>query len=222
MKNETCGLGWPANAPGPATVEARLEFADPSHGARAALEAFVEARFAAAFGARIRRHYPLLAGVLTTSGTPLAVAGLRFAEDEPLFLERYLESPVEQAVARAYDTPVCREHIVEIGSLAASTPAAALELFAGLSAWLAGRRARTFAVATARPELAKLLRRSGFGVRTLGAADPARLGAEAEDWGGYYDRGPQVLAGEIGASAVLPQLRRDLGARLAARQGRTR
>lgn len=218
MTVNTRGPGRPATAPGSATLEARLEFAGATHPARPALERFVEARFDAAYGARIRRHYPLLAGVLGADGAPAAVAGVRFAEDGPLFLERYLDGPVEQAVAAAFDQPVCRERIVEIGSLAADAPTASLELFTGLAHWLATGRHRRFAVATARPELQRLLDRAGFGVRSLAAAEPERLGDEAADWGAYYSRAPQVLAGEIGVSQVLPQLRRDLRNRLLARR----
>lgn len=220
MTDTTRRPGRPANAPEPARLAARLEIAGLAHPARAALERFVEARFDAAYGARIRRHYPLLAGVFGADGAPMAAAGVRFAEDEPLFLERYLDGPVEQAVAAAFDQPVCRERIVEIGSLASDAPGASLELFTGLAHWLASGRHRRFAVATARPELQRLLDRAGFGVRSLTVAMPERLGDEAADWGAYYDRAPSVLAGEIGVSQTLPQLRRDLHERLSARRRR--
>lgn len=147
----------------------------------------------------------------------MAAAGVRFAEDQSLFLERYLDVPADQAVAEAFGRPVARDSIVEIGSLASDSPAASLQLFSALASWLASVRGCRFAVATARPELQKLLTRAGFGLVPLADADPARLGDGAQDWGSYYDRAPQVVAGEIGMSAALPLLRDRLRARTMAR-----
>lgn len=193
---------------------------DQTHPARAAAEALVEERFRAAYGASIRRHYRVIAGLMSPDGQPNAVAGVRLAEEEPLFLERYLDDPVEQALARAFGRPVVREQVVEIGGFAADGAEPALALFTGLSAWLAGAGERRFAVATARPELQRLLGRAGFGLRTLGEADPARLGDEAAEWGSYYDAAPMVFAGEIGVSTVLPDLCHRLRTKALARQVR--
>lgn len=184
-----------------------------NHPLRARFEAFIEAQFEAAYGARLAGHFPLIAGLATRNGPVLAAAGVRFAEDDPLFLEQYLDEPVEQAIAAAFGRPVARDSVVEIGSLASSDPAASLQLFTALVAWLSGVCGRRFAVATVRPELARMLGRSGFGLRPVAEADPERLGAAANDWGRYYDRTPQVYAGEIGVPSALPLLRQRLAAR---------
>lgn len=196
---------------------ARLTVVDVDHPMRRALEAFAEARFAAAYGARVSSHYPRLAALRDPGGAILAVAGVRFAEDGPLFLESYLDHPVEQAVADGFGRPVARDQIVEIGSLASDAPAASLDLFNGLAAWLASDCGRRFAVAVARPDLQRLLGRAGFGLRALGKADPGRLGEAARDWGAYYERGPQVFAGEIGESPALAMMRRRLRSKCLAR-----
>lgn len=206
----------PSVAP-PPQARAQMVVAGPSHPQRLDFERFVEARFEQAFGARVPRHYPLVTGLRAPDGAVLAAAGVRFAEADPLFLERYLDSPVEQAVAEAFGRPVARESIVEIGSLASDSPAASLQLFNALATWLASVCGRRFAVATARPDLQRLLGRAGFGLRPLGDADPARLGEGAHDWGSYYDRAPRVFAGEIGVSSALPNLRERLRARSTAR-----
>ncbi len=198
-----------------------LVIAETSHSRRGEIEAFIEARFDRAFGARLPRHYPILIGLWADDGGELqAAAGVRFAEDEPLFLERYLDGPVEQAIAVAFGRPISRSSIVEIGSLASDSPDASLRLFGALSAWLAAEHGRRFAVATARPELERLLGRAGFGLLALGQADPDRLGEGASDWGSYYERTPRVFAGEIGTSTDLPLLRQRLRARIMARTAR--
>lgn len=159
----------------------------------------------------------MVSGLCDEDGSVLAAAGVRFAETEPLFLERYLDAPIEQVVADAFDRPVARACVVEVGSLASVTPAASLQLFRALSPWLATACGRRFAVATARPELQKLLGRSGFRLRPLAEADPARLGDGVSDWGSYYERAPQVFAGEIGVSPALPLLRQRLREKTTAR-----
>lgn len=200
----------PAAGPTPTHRPSRVAVADATHPRRRAFEQFVEARFAAAYGARLPGHYPMLMGLSAPDDTVLAVAGVRFPEGAPLFLEQYLDAPVEQMVAGAFERPVSRESVVEIGSLAAITPGASLELFGALACWLAAVCGRRYAVATVRPELTRLLSRAGFGMRSLGAAEPSRLGSAREAWGAYYDQRPQVFVGEIGVSGALPLLRRRL------------
>ncbi|MBU1376379.1 MAG: thermostable hemolysin [Alphaproteobacteria bacterium] len=190
-------------------------FADADHQRRRDIELFVEARFARAFGACLPRHHSLLACLCAddADGPILAAAGLRFAEDGPLFLEQYLDRPVEHEVAAAFGRPVDRNSIVEIGSLASDTPDASLGLFSALAPWLAAERRRRFAVATVRPEVERLLGRAGFGLTAIGQASPDRLGGDAGEWGSYYDRRPRIFVGEIGDSRALPLLRQRLRAK---------
>ena len=185
----------------------RLDLAERGRPGRERLERFVEARFEEAFGAQVRGHYPILTGLNGLDGAPRAAAGVRFAEAEPLFLERYLDAPVETCLASAFETPVSRDSVVEIGSLASVSAPATLELFGILAGWLASTHARRFAVATLRPDLARLLSRAGFGLRRIGAADPARVEDAARTWGDYYRQAPQVYAGEIRLPAPLGLLR---------------
>jgi hypothetical protein len=205
----------PFPGPSPRTV-----VAGPDHPSRPAFETFIADRFQAAYGARLPGHFPLIAGLSARNGPVLAAAGVRFAETGALFLERYLEEPAEQAVAAAFERPVARDGLVEIGSLASSGPGASLQLFTALATWLSAICGRRFAVATVRPELARMLDKAGFGLRRLGEADPARLGAAAGDWGSYYEGRPQVYAAEVGLSTALPLLRQRLAARSLERQVR--
>lgn len=185
----------------------RLEIVERGRDGRDALERFVEDRFHAAFGARIAGHHPILTGVNGLDGEPRAAAGVRFAEAGPLFLERYLDAPVEACLAAGFGRPVSRHTVVEIGSLASVSAAATVELFAALAGWLAVDHGRRFAVATLRPDLARLLSRSGFGLRRLGAADPNRIEDGGRAWGSYYREEPQVYGGEIRLPVTLDRIR---------------
>lgn len=178
----------------------RLDILNGDRPGRAGLERFIEARYRQAFGARLAAHYPILVAVNGADGAPRAAAGVRFAEAGPLFLESYLEAVIEQAVGAP------RTAIVEIGSLASVSAPATLDLLSALASWLGGPCGRRFAVATLRPDLARLLDRAGFGLRPIAAADPARLGETARSWGDYYQAAPQVFAGAIGSPPTLGRL----------------
>ena len=187
---------------------------------REAFETFVAGRFAEAYGATVSPTYPLLAGLIAPGGKILAAAGVRLAEQGPLFLERYLDAPVEAEVSRALARPVFRETIVEIGAFASSHPAWSMQLFEALPPWLAAVAGRSFAVATLRPELARALGRAGFELNPIADADPARLGDDAGAWGSYYAGAPRVYAGPVAGGARLADLGERLQARSLQRQAR--
>jgi hypothetical protein len=79
---------------------------------------------------------------------------------------------------------------------------ASLFLFMALARYL-DQVGCEYAVATATRQLRRTFGRVGFPTRRLTTADPTRLGDEARDWGGYYERDPEVLAGAI-APALEP------------------
>jgi len=74
---------------------------DPHPEERLRVEAFVEATYARAYGSRISAHYPTLMSVQDHTGRIYAVVGFRFARESALFLEQYLDQPVETAIAAA-------------------------------------------------------------------------------------------------------------------------
>jgi len=200
----------------------RVEVLGRSHPGRAEAEAFAVRRFAEAFGARARADHPLIAVLRAADGEVLASAGVRFAEAEPLFLERYLDGPVEAEVERRLGAPAPRASIAEIGAFASIHPAWSLRLFEALPMWLSTAAGRRYAVATLRPELARALGRAGFRLQPIAEADPARLGDEASAWGAYYDGAPKVYAGRVVGGAALAGLRDRLRARIMERQARRR
>lgn len=173
-----------------------LEIIGAGHGGRDEAEAFIESVYARTFGSQIRNHYPTVVGVLGSDGAIQAAVGLRFADEEPLFLEQYLDEPVEVALTRVFGRPTTRTAVAEIGNLAAEDHRASGLLFVQLGAYLLGR-GRTLAVATATRQLRRRFRRLGLTTASLGAAKPERLGSRAQEWGRYYGRDPEVLAGMV-------------------------
>ncbi len=174
-----------------------LRYAQHRHGERRALlEAFIRERFAEHYGARVRHFMPCLLGLESADGAVRGAVGLRAAGEAPLFLERYLDRPIEQVIAGYSGQPIARRDIVEVGNLAALGAGAARLLIVALTDLLVacGFRWVTF---TGTPALLNSFQRLELSPLPLGAADPACLGDEQADWGSYYANHPQVMAGEI-------------------------
>ena len=168
---------------------------------RAVFEAFIQQRFRKAHGADIRHFMPELFGVQNGSGELCAVAGVRRAHLEPLFLERYLDGPIEPLISAAADRPVCREGIVEVGNLAASDTGSARLSIIAITYVLAmgGLEWVTF---TGNIGLVNSFHRLGLKPVTLCAADPQRLGDDRHHWGSYYESKPWVHVGNIRAGFI--------------------
>ncbi|MDF0542958.1 thermostable hemolysin [Sphingobium sp. H39-3-25] len=166
-----------------------------------AVRAFVANRFAEQHGAQPCMNYDRWHVVHAQSEQPMAALAVRSASDEPLFLEAYLRSPIEQAVSSAFGYPVSRDAIVEIGCLAAVPTGAMLTLWNATAASLVGQH--RVAVATLTLPLRKMFARVGLPFVELAPADPDRLhGDMRRRWGSYYDTRPIVCAGEIAAGSA--------------------
>lgn len=173
----------------------RLLPAAPGH-QRFVVEAFIRRRFAEEHAARITRFMPSLFGLHASDGSLHGAVGLRRAATGPLFLERYLDLPIEQAIEARCGEAVARGEIAEVGNLAADGRGTARRLIVSLAGQLGGQGVRWVAF-TATPALLNSFRRLGLALHRLGPADPARIGPERADWGRYYDCRPQVVAGRL-------------------------
>ncbi|WP_417781726.1 thermostable hemolysin [Stutzerimonas xanthomarina] len=163
---------------------------------RTALEDFIRQRFAEHYQARVRHFMPCLLGLHGDNGEVQGAVGLRSARRRPLFLERYLDEPIEQAVSQHHGRTVPREEIVEVGNLAAFGNASARLLIVALTDLLVAQGFR-WVVFTGTPALLNSFQRLALDPLPLGLADPARMGDELADWGSYYASRPQLMAGEI-------------------------
>ncbi len=173
-----------------------LRLHGPADPGRAEVERFIRAVYAERFGATVRRFAPCLVSLRDGEGRIVAAAGYRFAGTQPLFLERYLDEPVDAALHRSAGAWPSRDGIVEVGHLAAARAGEGRRLILLLGPHLAARGAQ-WVVSTLTEELRHLFVRIGVTPLALGAADPARLGDEAADWGDYYAHHPVVLAGHL-------------------------
>jgi len=177
---------------------------------RRQLESSITRKFERVYGAHLNHFLPelLRLGVSDELG---AVVGIRPAGSGALFLEQYLDQPVEQSIARAFKTPVDRAQVIEIGNLAAEVPGMAYALFAVLATVLS-RAGYRWVACTATPQVELMLSKMRFSSRTLCNADPARLEEGSADWGDYYASKPRVIAGDVRRAAAQVGKNREMRA----------
>jgi hypothetical protein len=163
---------------------------------RAAIERFIAERFRKVYGAQVSHFCAHLLGLRDATGTWHAAVGYTPAAASTLFLEQYLDRPVEDLLSQALGQPVTRGHIVEVGNLAAVPPGFARSFVPALGRFLVQHDYR-WVVFTATREVRALLRRLCFKAYALAPAAPARLPDNGAAWGSYYAHKPSVMAGCI-------------------------
>ena len=172
-------------------VLVECEDGDPG---RAEVEQFVQDAFREKHGARVRSFMPTMLAMRGDNGRLCSVAGFRCAAHEPLFLERYLSEPVENAIAAACGHAVDRAQIVEVGNLAGVTCRASLRLIVELPRLLLARGQR-WIVFTASEAVRSVLAGYHAPLVQLVAAEASRVAGLGDDWGRYYETDPRVMAG---------------------------
>ena len=154
-------------------------------------EDFIKKIYAARYGARLETFPSRIFVLLDDRDEILCAAGLRFFEDG-FFSERYLDTPIENAVSAISARPANRNTIFEVTTLASRAPRATTEFIAEIGGF--GEKAGfewSFFTLTRRLHL--LVRRLGIPLTYLGEADRRRM-ADSERWGTYYASEPKVYA----------------------------
>lgn len=157
---------------------------------------FIRRRFRLAYGAEPVLRIPRLLALTTAQGALLAAVGVRNAANEQLFLEDYLDFPVEGYLP---EPGVSRGHIVEIAHLAGVEAGVSRYLFAGLAVWLQNAGCQ-WVVCTGTDQLRNSFRRVGIDTHVIDFADPQRLSDGGAGWGSYYDNHPVVMAMNVDES----------------------
>ena len=186
--------------PGPPLRLAEVRTGAPE---RAELEAFVQAAFARKHDAAVTSFMPTLLSFRDTGGALRGVIGLRSAAPKPLYLEQYLEQPVEAAIATATGQAVQRHQVVEVGNLAGVNCRAAMRMVAALPDYLLARDYR-WIVFTATSAVRGILQGFDAPLVELARADGSRVSNSPDRWGRYYENDPRVLAGFLPDSRWIP------------------
>jgi len=173
---------------------------------RAELEAFVREGFSRKHDATVASFMPTLLSFRDSSGDLRGVIGLRGATPSALYLEQYLQQPVEAAIASATGQRVQRRQVVEVGNLAGRNCRAAMRMVATLPDYLLSRNYQ-WIVFTATSAVRGILQGFGAPLVELAQADASRVQSGPDRWGSYYQNDPRVLAGYLPASRWIPGFR---------------
>ena len=161
--------------------------------ARAELERFIAERFRQTYGAQVSHFCAHLLGSRDEAGVLRAAAGYTPAGSGALYLENYLDRPVEALLAALTGKQVPRARIVEVGNLVASGGGCGRSFLPMLGRHLTSRDYR-WVVFTATREVRALLERLSFPAYMLARALPDRLPDRGAAWGSYYSHDPNVMA----------------------------
>jgi len=161
---------------------------------RAEVEQFIHGIFYQACGARVRFFLPILMSLRDLDGKLIAACGIRSAGAERLFLENYLDEPVESLLFKQTGSPVLRSDIVEIGNYSVAELGTSRMLIDAIFDQLHAT-SKQWAVFTAIQLVRNALIRQNIFPRVLGDADISHLPPEEQsEWGSYYEQKPQVMA----------------------------
>lgn len=167
---------------------------EPDATDRQELEDFVRTIFRRAHKAEVSHFMPKLLSVRDVQGRLLAVCGLRHAHEEKLFLETYLDAPIEVLLSQHNQTAINREVVLEVGNLAVADPVNVRSLLASISLYLHSTQSE-WAVFTGISVLRNSLVKLNMSLQFLGEASIDRIpDHERAAWGTYYNERPQVLA----------------------------
>jgi hypothetical protein len=179
---------------GPSSMQVGL--LDEHVAGRHAVESFIHQHYARAYDADVRHFLPRLL-VLHDDTELQAVLGFKRARGNRLFLEQYLDSPIEVALSLRLGRYIPRYGLVEVGNLVTAHAGGARWLIAALTAYLKGA-GYDWAVFTAVTALRNAFTRLGVELVSLAPADATRLAPEERaHWGSYYATEPMVVAASV-------------------------
>ncbi len=161
---------------------------------RAEIEQFIIKTFHHTFGADIRRFKPYLMSLRDLDHKLIGVCGLHSATKEKLFIEHFLEMPIEAVLSTHTGHTVNRTDIVEIDNFSIEDLEMSRYLVTAINDQLYFT-AKQWAVLTATPALRDVFIDLGLCPEVLADADDGLLSSEDRKvWGNYFDQAPQILA----------------------------
>ena len=162
--------------------------ADPLRGVA---ETFIRNVYATEYGAQLQSFPSRIFALLNDYDEIACAAGVRF-QDDGFFSERYLDSPIEQALGVASRRTIARAEIFEVTTFASRAPRATAGFIESVGRFgEASGFVWSFFTLTRR--LRRMVERLGHPLTHLADADYRRI-PDHERWGTYYASEPKVFA----------------------------
>ena len=168
---------------------------------RAMVKQFAEARFKAAYGAEVHDFLPNMLALLDNQLSIQASVCYQSAEANHLYLEHYLDQPIEAAIAERLniEQPL-RSEILEVGNLASLSPGATRRLILNLACHFQKQGYKWLVItATAHVKNSFEKLNVGLDLHQVCKADVSAVADTNSNWGRYYDHNPEVFIGDMDA-----------------------
>lgn len=164
---------------------------------------YVHERYEKAFAANLNSYMPHFMALMDKDHSVKSLCGYREAKSGPLFLENYLDSPVEALLTQSFETEIRRDSIIEFGQLASFSRGISAYHFLLMTEALV-ELGYEWCIFTATDVLHALITHMGLETHLIAYADASRVSNATKIWGHYYEHNPRIVAGNIkyGAKAL--------------------
>jgi len=160
------------------------------------LKRYIQNGYTKEFNATIPHFLPYLLGLYRADGLLIGACGINRADFGDLYLERYLDAPIEAVIATQTGEAIARDRLVEIGNFACSESGNARIMFAALCQLLCENKL-DYVAFTGTRKLRNIFHRLNLMPLELAPALAAKMGEEADAWGDYYQNNPCVMIGNL-------------------------
>src|SRR5487761_1907234 len=154
-------------------------------------EAFIRNIYAAEYGALLQTFPSRIFTLLNDRGEIACAAGFR-SQGDGFFSERYLDSPIEQALGVLSKRRIARGEIFEVTTFASQMPRATAGFIESIGRF-GEANGFVWSFFTLTRRLRRLVKRLGHPLTHLADADYRRI-SDHERWGTYYASEPKVFA----------------------------
>lgn len=154
-------------------------------------EAFIRNVYATEYGALLQTFPSRIFTLLNDRGEIVCAAGFR-SQGDGFFSERYLDSPIEEALGVLSKRRIARGEIFEVTTFASRMPRATAGFIESIGRF-GEANGFVWSFFTLTRRLHRLVERLGHPLIHLADADYRRI-SEHERWGTYYAAQPKVFA----------------------------
>ena len=169
---------------------------------RPKLEAFISSSYKQVFNAKLKNYLPNLVAATSVNDEIQAAFGYCDAGRKSLFLESYLDKPIETLLSQRLGCPIKRQKIVEVGNLSITRNTNSVKIMRDIASHLQSF-GYEWIVCTATRYLRMLFIKSGSRPIAIAQASQSKVNQDGTDWGNYYATPTEILVGNINQSLSL-------------------
>ena len=175
----------------------QLMLVSPVDKERELVESFIAEGYRKHFDATLVEFFPVILAIkVIDSGLILGAVGLRYAEGDQLFSEKYLNQNIETILSAKENQVIDRKAVIELGHFIVSASSEVNTVMPLVAQFLKSLDVKWVVYTLSRP-IKIAFKRMGIQLTHLQHADPEALRLSKTDWGNYYDFKPAVYYSNI-------------------------